>query len=141
VIGKLDRNNNEVNMLLNRIDELLIVLKSVVEDLHQVSVSLKSMTDTKSSKPSKSPSSDSGSSKTPVKKTGLENLKKHFSKDLMSLIQFNEKDTYTMISPLQFLGSDNFAKIASIVREMNGDYVSAGKISHFRIPKKNDNKT
>jgi len=98
------------------------------------------MTDIKSVKPSKAPLSDSRSSKTPVKKTELENLKKHFSKDLISLIRFNEKDTYTMISPLQFLGSDNFAKIASIVREMNGDYVSAGKNSHFRIPKKNGNK-
>ena len=87
MIGKLDQNNNEVNMLMNRIDELLIVLKSVVEDLHQVSVSLKSMTDIKSVKPSKAPLSDSRSSKTPVKKTGLENLKKHFSKDLISLIE------------------------------------------------------
>jgi hypothetical protein len=39
------------------------------------------------------------------------------------------------VKPRQFLGSDNFAKIASIVREMDGDYVSAGKQSHFRIPK------
>jgi hypothetical protein len=41
-----------------------------------------------------------------------------------------------MVKPRQFLGSENFAKIASIARGMGGDYISAGKESHFRIPKK-----
>jgi hypothetical protein len=35
-----------------------------------------------------------------------------------------------------FLGSENFAKIASAVRGMGGEYISAGKDSHFRVPKK-----
>ena len=93
------------------------------------------MTEVKISKPSKAPSPSPKVSKSQAKKTSLENFKKHFSKDLTNLIRFDEKESYIMISPLQFLGSDNFAKIASIVRELNGHYVSAGKNSHFRIPK------
>jgi hypothetical protein len=34
------------------------------------------------------------------------------------------------------LGSENIAKIASAMRGMGGEYISAGKDSHFRVPKK-----
>jgi len=59
-----------------------------------------------------------------------------FPEDLEDLLSFEEKQDHIMIKPRQFLGSDNFAKIASIVRGIGGDYVSAGKESHFRVPKK-----
>jgi hypothetical protein len=52
------------------------------------------------------------------------------------LLSFEEKVEYIIIKPRQFLGSENFAKIASIVRGIGGDYVSAGKESHFRVPRK-----
>ena len=42
---------------------------------------------------------------------------------------------FVMVKPSQFLGSENFAKVASIVRGIGGQYVSAGKNSHFEIPK------
>jgi hypothetical protein len=32
------------------------------------------------------------------------------------------------------LGSENFAKIAAIVREAGGEYISMGEQSHFRLP-------
>ena len=51
------------------------------------------------------------------------------------MLNFEEKEEYIIIKPRQFLGADNFAKIASVVRELNGDYISAGKDSHFRVPK------
>ena len=51
-------------------------------------------------------------------------------------LSFDEKDDYIIIKPKQFLGSENFAKIASAVRGMGGEYISAGKDSHFRVPKK-----
>jgi len=41
-----------------------------------------------------------------------------------------------IIKPRQFLGSENFAKIASTVRGIGGEYISAGKESHFRVPRK-----
>ncbi len=40
---------------------------------------------------------------------------------------------YWIIKPRQFLGGDNFSKVMSIIREIGGEYVSAGKDSHFRV--------
>lgn len=57
-----------------------------------------------------------------------------FPQDLENMLTFEQAGEYIVIKPRQFLGSENFAKIASIVREVNGEYISAGKESHFRIP-------
>jgi hypothetical protein len=65
-----------------------------------------------------------------------EDVEKQFTDELCELLSFEEKDDYIIIKPRQFLGSENFAKIAQIVRGIGGDYVSAGKQSHFRVPKK-----
>lgn len=59
-----------------------------------------------------------------------------FPEDLESMLNFEDSGDYITVKPRQFLGSDNFAKIASVVRAAGGEYVSAGKASHFRIPKK-----
>ena len=66
----------------------------------------------------------------------ISNVKMMFTEDLENLLSFEEKEDYIKIKPRQFLGSENFAKIASIVRGIGGDYVSAGKESHFRVSKK-----
>jgi hypothetical protein len=58
-----------------------------------------------------------------------------FPQELEDLLTFTEKDDYIMIKPRQYLGSENFAKIASIIRGAGGQYISAGKDSHFRVPK------
>jgi len=58
-----------------------------------------------------------------------------FPKDLVDLLSFEETKDWIIIKPRQFLGSENFSKIAAIVRDNKGDYVSAGKESHFRLPK------
>jgi len=65
----------------------------------------------------------------------LEDIKMMFPEDLENLLTFEEKEDYIIIAPRQFLGSENFTKIASIIRAIGGDYVSAGKESHFRCPK------
>lgn len=65
--------------------------------------------------------------------TELESIKMMFPEDLESLLSFTEKDGKLLIKPRQFLGTENFTKIASIVRALGGDYVSAGKDSHFRV--------
>jgi hypothetical protein len=59
-----------------------------------------------------------------------------FPEDLRTLLSFEQKEGFSIIKPRQFLGSENFAKIADIVKQQGGDYVSAGKNSHFRIPVK-----
>lgn len=63
-------------------------------------------------------------------------VQKNFPKELERLLEFREESSYIIIKPKQFLGSENFAKIASITRELGGEYISAGRDSHFRIFKK-----
>jgi hypothetical protein len=70
-----------------------------------------------------------------AKAATLESVKAAFPIDLASLLSFEDKGEYVKISPKQFLGSEAFAKVASVVRGIGGQYVSAGKSSHFKIPK------
>ena len=65
----------------------------------------------------------------------IEDAKGCFTDDLVKLLNFTEEETYVRIAPIKYLGSDNFAKIASTIRELGGEYISAGKESHFRLPK------
>jgi len=59
-----------------------------------------------------------------------------FPEDLRNLLSFETRADDIIIRPRQFLGSENFAKIADIVKGHGGEYVSAGKNSHFKIPVK-----
>jgi hypothetical protein len=69
------------------------------------------------------------------RRRGVQDVRMMFPQELEDLLNFTEKDDYIMIKPRQYLGSENFAKIASIIRGAGGQYISAGKDSHFRIPK------
>jgi hypothetical protein len=123
--------------LVERIDELLVVLNRVAEDLRQVSISLKSIAVSQFPQPVTPPPTPAPvMPKVSERAQGIEDIKMMFPEDLESLLNFEEKEDYIMIKPRQFLGSENFAKIASVVRGIGGDYVSAGKASHFRVPKK-----
>jgi hypothetical protein len=64
-----------------------------------------------------------------------DDVKKKFPEDLEGFLNFEDKGEYIKITPRQYLGAENFAKAAEIVRKIGGDYVSAGKDSHFRVPK------
>jgi hypothetical protein len=66
----------------------------------------------------------------------IEEIRMMFPEDLENLLNFEEKEDFIMIKPRQFLGPENFAKIASVVRGIGGEYISAGKASHFRVPRK-----
>lgn len=124
-----------IEKLVERIDELLIVLNGVAEDLRTVAASLKSLAVSQITQtmPKAPP---------PVtpeayeRKKSIEDIKMMFPEDLENLLDFEEKDDYVIIKPRQFLGSENFAKIASTVRGIGGEYISAGKESHFRVPRK-----
>jgi hypothetical protein len=78
------------------------------------------------SKP-KAKESDSQDAKT------IESIKQKFQ-ELQNLLTFEVQNESVIIKPRQFLGPENFAKIADIVKQQGGDYVSAGKNSHFKIP-------
>jgi hypothetical protein len=127
-----------IEKLVERIDELLVVLNRVSEDLRQVSISLKSVAVSQLGQPVTVPTPAPApvAPRVSERTQSIEDIKTLFPEDLENLLSFEEKEDYIMIKPRQFLGSENFAKIASVVRGIGGDYVSAGKASHFRVPKK-----
>jgi len=130
----MSEEKEKVEKLVDRIDELLIILNRVAEDLREVSASLKSLAVSQLASPTPTPTPT-----TPVAyetTQTVEDIKMMFPEGLENMLGFEEKEDYIMVKPRQFLGSDNFAKIASIVRGVGGEYISAGKASHFRVPRK-----
>ncbi len=124
--------NPNTEDILRRLSDVLDVLKKISEDLQDISKSLK--TATKSKAPATAPvAAPSAPAKTAGKR--MEDIRMMFTKDLEAMLTFEDKGEFIRITPRQYLGSDNFAKIASAVREAGGEYISAGRDSHFRIPK------
>jgi len=64
----------------------------------------------------------------------VEHAKTLFPEALRDLLSFEQQGDYIVMKPRQFLGTENFSEIIRIVQGNKGDYVSAGKESHFRIP-------
>ncbi len=112
--------------VLQRISELLDVLKVVSRDLKEITKSLKE-TEAPVAAPTPPPSE--------AKRRSTDDVRTVFPKDLEDMLLFEEKEEYIIIKPRQYLGSENFAKIAAVVREQGGEYISAGKKSHFRVPR------
>jgi hypothetical protein len=115
-----------------------VVLSRVAEDLRQVSVSLKSLT---VSHFPQSPVTPTPAPAPAIPRPGgrsqsIEDIKMALPEDLEDMLSFEERDDYIIIKPRQFLGSDNFSRLASAVRTVGGEYISAGKASHFRVPRK-----
>ena len=125
----------KLDNLLVRIDEILLVLKGISEDLRVVSASLKSMAVSQITHPAQQPQSVP-SHEGYERQNSVEDIRMSFPQELESLLSIEERNEYIIIKPRQFLGSENFAKIASAVRGMGGEYISAGKDSHFRVPKR-----
>ena len=116
--------NSSVNKLLQRIEELLDVLNMISEDLTKVLKELKGASFSVAAP-------REGSQE-------IQDARMLFPEDLEEMLEFEETEKYILIKPIGYLGSDNFAKIASIVRESGGEYISAGKESHFRVYKKTE---
>ena len=118
---------------LHRLNEVLDVLKRISEDLQDISESLKS------AEPSKPPAIMPATTPTvPTPESvgkEIEDIRMMFTKELEEMLIFEDKGNFIQITPRQYLGSENFAKIASVIREAGGEYISAGRNSHFRVPK------
>lgn len=110
-----------IEELSERIDQLLNILNIISRDLSDISKTLREV-----SVPAAVPT---GRIRT------IEDVRMLFSEDLRNMLMFEEMGEYIIVKPRQYLGSENFAKIASIVREEDGEYISAGRESHFRLPK------
>ena len=128
--------------VLRRLSEVLDVLKKISEDLEDIARSLKSVrpivrqTTVPTIQPSHAPKKVEEVTSRSVK-MGIDDVRMMFSKELEELLEFKDMENYIRVKPLKYLGSDNFAKIASTIREAGGEYISAGRDSHFRIPKQN----
>ncbi len=113
----------KTEQLLQRIDELLTVLNMISRDLTETSKALKTMVRA----PAVAPKEEEIRT--------IDDIKTLFPKDLEEMLVFEEMEEDIIVKPRQFLGSENFAKIASIIRDAGGEYISAGKESHFRVPR------
>jgi hypothetical protein len=143
----------KIEDLVKRIDDLIRVLNFLSEDLANISTNLKaglgSHPPSQASETSRSlPQPKSSQQTMPVAEPSAppvlvgdvksaEDVQKVFPQDLLSMLFFEETDEHVLVKPRSFLGSDNFRRIANIIRDqLGGEYVSAGKDSHFRITKK-----
>lgn len=142
----MSSDKEKLNQLLQKVEEITVTLNKISDELRSVSASLKSIAvgqitsqptaKTYTPTPTHAPSPTPASIATPSKERSLDDIRMSFPEELEARLSFEEKGDYIIIKPKQFLGSENFAKIASAVRGMGGEYISAGKDSHFRVPKK-----
>lgn len=137
----MSADKEKIEGLIKRVDELLLIMNGIMEDLRQVSASLRSLAVSQITQPIAAHPAPAlsqpvaGAPQPQTRSKVMEDVKMLFPEDMENLLSFEEKDDYIIIKPRQFLGSENFSKIASVVRSAGGEYVSAGKASHFRIPK------
>jgi len=122
--------------VLRRLSEVLDVLSKISEDLEDIARSLKTVRPTVvPPTPTLPVLKVSGETAPRPVGRGIEDVRMMFTKELEELLDFEEKEDYIRVKPRKYLGSDNFAKIASTIRGAGGEYISAGRESHFRIPK------
>lgn len=132
--------------LLVRIYEVEVYIGKTLKDLTEIIAGIKALlekqqtvavrTDVKD-KPTAAPQPTQPAPTSSAPDAKLEKIKLSFPEELLKLITINseENNMFYIIRPKEFLGSENFAKIASAVRSLGGEYVSQGKSSHFRISK------
>jgi hypothetical protein len=130
----MSTDKEKLNELVGKVDEILTVLSKISEDLRSVSASMKSLAVGQITQPAAAQAPATRDVST--KQRSLDDIRMSFPEELEARLTFEEKGDYIIIKPKQFLGSENFAKIASAVRGMGGEYISAGKDSHFRVPNK-----
>jgi hypothetical protein len=133
----LSSDKEKLSLLLQKVEEITATLTKVESELRSVSAALRSLAVNQITQPpSYTPPPASAAPMETPKQRSLDDIRMSFPEDLEARLSFEEKGDYIIIKPKQFLGSENFAKIASAVRGMGGEYISAGKDSHFRVPKK-----
>jgi hypothetical protein len=130
----MSTDKEKLNELIGKVEGLAITLGKVSEELRVISTSLRSLA---TGQIAQSPAQTAPAAhEAGLNQRSIDEIRMSFPEDLENRLGFEEKGDYIIIKPKQFLGSENFAKIASAVRGMGGEYISAGKESHFRVPKK-----
>ena len=135
----MSTDKEKLNELAGKVDKILKALSDISEEMRSVSASMKSLaggqiTPAPATQATATP--EAATKQGGAKQRSLDDIRMSFPEELEARLSFEEKGDYIVIKPKQFLGSENFAKIASAVRGMGGEYISAGKDSHFRVPNK-----
>ena len=130
----MSTDKEKLNELVGKVDKILKALNDISEEMRSVSASMKSLAGGQITQPTATQAPTPAEAG--AKQRSLDEMRMSFPEELEARLSFEEKGDYIIIKPKQFLGSENFAKIASAVRGMGGEYISAGKDSHFRVPKK-----
>jgi len=67
--------------------------------------------------------------------SSIEDIRIKFPKELEELLEFEEYPELVTVRGKQFLEPNNFRKVSDIIKSLNGEYVSEGKKSHFKVPR------
>ncbi|RLI17364.1 hypothetical protein DRO54_11640, partial [Candidatus Bathyarchaeota archaeon] len=94
-------------------NDLLVVMETIAKDLKELVNALKS---TLPQPPIRQPQPPPTSTLTPEEIRRIEDVRMMFPSELGDLLAFEEEEDYIIVKPRQYLGGENFAKIASIVR-------------------------
>ena len=136
----MSTDKEKLSELATKIEELTIKLAKATEEMKSVSAAMKNLGADQSAQsvPATQTQTTSAQASTAAgsKVRNLDEVRMSFPEELENLLGFEDKGDYIIIKLMGFLGSEKFAKIASTVRGMGGEYISAGKESHFRVPKK-----
>ena len=65
----------------------------------------------------------------------VERVKNSFPDQFQKLLEFYEEGDYIIAKPKRYLVGEEFPMVAGIVKKLDGEYMSAGKLSHFRFKK------
>ncbi len=133
----MSSDKEKLNQLLSKVDALLVTMNRASEELRSIQAAIRTLTGEQTAQPTPKAAVQAPPPTTPTssRQRSIDDIRMSFPEELEAKLDFADKDEYITIKPKMFLGSENFAKIASAVRGMGGEYISAGKDSHFRVPK------
>jgi hypothetical protein len=84
--------------------------------------------------PSVSPTSPKPSATPPTQqRRSINDIAHSFPEIIEAKLTFEQRIDYIIIKPKYFLGTEMFAQISGMICSMGGEYISAGKDSHWRI--------
>ncbi len=132
----MELEKSDVEKLLGRLDDILVVLKSLSEEINNISRILGTRSGMSSGGMQRAQINEQLSLEVDIGDIrNVENVRRIFPQDLVGMLDFEVSADHMIIKPKQYLGSENFVRIATIIRDrLNGEYVSQGRDSHFRVP-------
>jgi len=67
--------------------------------------------------------------------TTIQTVAQAFPQELKGQLYFEDSGDHILVKARKYLGSDTFRQVMDVVKQFGGEYVSAGRESHFRIRK------